>query len=101
MDRIIILNESQLIELKTEIVEAVLEGIKSLHGTLGTTQAQPEWVEGEEAMRILGYRSKTKMQELRNSGLIVFSKFGRKLKYSRQSLIDLIEKNKKVREYGR
>jgi len=102
MDRIIVIDEKNLNELKTEIAEAVIEGMKSLNGVINYNHSNSEWVNDAEAKEILGYRSKTKMQELRNSRAIVYSKFGRKIKYHRQSLIDYIEKNKKTKwnHYG-
>jgi hypothetical protein len=94
MDRIIILDENNLRELKSEIAEAVIIALKSMNGPLNTYQAPSEWVDGDEAKRILGYQ-KTKMQELRTTGAIVFTKYGRKIKYLRQSLLDFLDKNKR------
>ena len=99
MDRIIIMDEKYLMELKAEIAEAVIEALKSMNGPFNNNQSTPEWVDDIEAKKILGYRSKTKLQELRNSGAIVISRYGRKIKYLRQSLLDFLEKNKKVNNY--
>ena len=52
------------------------------------------WVTYKEAQELLPYRSKTKWQQLRDRGEIVFSQFGRKILYSRQSLIDYVKNNK-------
>jgi len=53
-----------------------------------------DWVTETQAMKILPYRSKTKWQELRDRGEVVFSQFGRKILYNKASLLDLIKKNK-------
>ena len=100
MDRIIVMDEKYLNELKSEIAEAVIEALKSMNGQFNNNQPTLEWVDDVEAKKILGYRSKTKMQELRNKGVIIFSRYGRKIKYLRQSLIDFLEKNKKINTYN-
>jgi len=101
MDRIIVMDEKFLSELKSEITAAVVTALKSLRDSNMNNQSLSEWVDGDEAKRILGYQ-KTKMQELRNAGEIVFSIYGRKIKYLRQSLYDFLERNKKSKNghYG-
>jgi hypothetical protein len=101
VDRIIVMDEKFLRELKSEITEAVITALKSIRDSNINNQSLSEWVDGDEAKRILGYQ-KTKMQELRNAGEIVFSIYGRKIRYLRQSLYDFMEKNKKSKNdrYG-
>ncbi len=53
-----------------------------------------QWVTADEAKIILGYRSKRKWQQLRDSGKIKYSKYGKILKYSKKSLYDYIENNR-------
>ena len=103
MDRIVIIDEKNLNVLKSEIAEAVVQALKTINGPYGNNQPISEWIDVDEAKKILGYRSKTKLQELRNAGAIIFSKYGRKIKYNRQSLYDFLEKNKKSNtyEYGK
>lgn len=59
--------------------------------------AQPhdeEWISTQEAMDLLGVRSKSKMQELRNTNAIKYSKFGHKLiRYSKPSLMVYLKRN--------
>ncbi len=53
-----------------------------------------DWISGEEARSLLGIKSKTKMQELRNRNAIVYSKHGRKLiVYSKSSILNFLKKN--------
>lgn len=103
MDRIVIIDEKNLNVLKSEIAEAVVQALKTINGPYGNNQPISEWIDVDEAKKILGYRSKTKLQELRDSGAIIFTKYGRKIKYNRQSLFDFLEKNKKsnINEYGK
>lgn len=72
--------------LKEAKVEALLE-------------ADPanDWLDPEEAKRLLGIRSKTRMQELRDQDLIRFTKHGRIIKYSKKSILAYLESN--VRKY--
>ena len=95
MDRIIIMDEKYLNELKNEIAEAVLEGLKTVNVISGNNQSNSEWVDDVEASHILGYK-RTKLQELRNQRAIVFSRYGRKIKYHRPSLYEFLEKHKKT-----
>ena len=95
------LEDQELSQFKDDIISGVVHAMKSFNIVPDRDHLDAEWVDQLEARKILGY-SKTKMQELRNSGAIVYSKFGRKIKYKRQSLIDFIEKNVKTKEdhYG-
>lgn len=52
------------------------------------------WLTLGEAKKILPYKSRTKWQELRDGGKIVFAQFGRKILYQRLSLESYIENNK-------
>ena len=96
MDRIFIIDENILEKLKTEIAESVIKALQSNCVLQNHPPPEPDWVDGPEAKHILGFRSKSKMQQLRDSGVIVYSKFGKKLKYQRQSLIEYIEINKRT-----
>jgi len=41
----------------------------------------------------LGFKGKSKMQQLRDSGELDFSQHGRIIKYSRKSVMDFLERN--------
>ena len=58
-------------------------------------QADPanDWLTTEEAKKLLGVKSKTKMQELRDYDEIKFTKCGRIIKYSKKSILDYLERN--------
>ena len=53
-----------------------------------------DWLTLSEAQVLLPYRSRTKWQKLRDTGTIIFSQFGRKILYSRNSIMEFIKKNK-------
>lgn len=56
-----------------------------------------DWMDFEEAKNLLGIKSKTRMQELRDQDLIKFTKHGRIIKYSKKSILEYLEGN--VRKY--
>lgn len=58
------------------------------------TKEGDDWISTEEAKTLLGVKSKSKMQELRDHNKILFSKHGKKLiKYSKASILDYLKKN--------
>ncbi len=55
-----------------------------------------KWVQGDEAMSILGIKSKTTLQKLRDEGEIKFSQPNRRIiLYDRDSLEAYLERNAK------
>ena len=53
---------------------------------------EAEWVESEEAMKILGVSIGT-LQNLRNNGTVPYTKLGGKLKYKKSDLLNILEKD--------
>jgi len=96
----ITIDDEFLEEIKDEIATKVVELLKGLNQSEGNSSFNMDWIDEIQAKAILGYRSKTKMQELRSSRSIEYAKYGRKIKYLRQSLIDFLEKNKKTNTYN-
>lgn len=66
--------------------------IAEMRGDIISSKAS-EWITEAEAMNILHYKSKKKYQQLRDEGKVKFTKIGRKILYSRESINDLIDKN--------
>jgi len=52
-----------------------------------------EWVDRNEAKKLLGIRSDTILQELRDKGEIRFSKMGKIIMYDKSSIGDLLNGN--------
>jgi hypothetical protein len=90
MDVIIIESEAywRLVEQQTEFILAKLK-----QNQKEDNSKQKDWITLSEAQRILPYKSRTKWQELRDRGEIVFAKFGRKILY-RKSSIEIYIQNK-------
>lgn len=65
--------------------QLVLEFRKMLMEAIAEVK-QEEWLSPEDAKQLLGIKSKSKLQQLRDSGEILFSQHGRTIKYSRQSI---------------
>jgi hypothetical protein len=55
---------------------------------------QSDWLTIQDARKLLPFKSKTSWQKLRDHGEIEFSQFGRKIMYSRKSIISYLTKNK-------
>lgn len=54
---------------------------------------QKEWLSTEEAKNLLGFKSKSKLQKLRDNGDIIFSQHGRIIRYSRKSILAFLDNN--------
>ncbi len=72
-----------------KLIEVVVERLKEKPGN-----ADDKWITDEEAKRMLGIKSKTTMQNLRNEGKIRFSQPQRKIiLYDRESILSFLENN--------
>lgn len=78
-------------ELKNQIEESMANALEQLAGG-------DVWLPPDEAKAILGIKSKSKMQQLRDTDQIVFSQHGRNIMYHRPSLIQLLEKHRNISE---
>ncbi|HPE74760.1 MAG TPA: helix-turn-helix domain-containing protein [Draconibacterium sp.] len=71
------------------LVEQVVERIKEKNNI-----TQDKWIDGETAMKLLGIKSKTTLQNLRDNGKIRFTQPKRKIiLYDRDSIMDYLDKN--------
>lgn len=73
------------------LVEEVVERVKKERG-----ETEDRWVRTEDAMTLLGIKSKSTLQKLRDEGKIRFSQPYRKIiLYDRHSILEFIDKNAK------
>ena len=86
--------ESQAFYRLLELAIAHINGRSTTVTKNNEEKTNAEWLTLKEAMKILPYRSRTKWQDLRDRGEIMFSQFGRKILYSQKSLLEYIKKNK-------
>ena len=84
--KVIVFEEQAYYKLVDEMKKAVKDAAKEF-------KTEKEWLSAEEAKNLLGFRSKSKMQQLRDSGEIVFSQHGRTIKYSRKSILEFLDTN--------
>ncbi len=54
---------------------------------------ESDWINEEDAKKILPYKSKKKWAQLRKSGVIRFMQVGRKISYSKKSIMDFMSKH--------
>jgi hypothetical protein len=96
MDQLYLIKQQDLDTLKNGITDSIVHAIKGMLGNFSQSNSIDGWVDDLEARKILGYKSKTKLQELRNHREIAFAKFGRKIRYQRSSLLNFLERHKKA-----
>ncbi len=80
---------------REEMDEKFRQLSEQIRGTVGI--GAQDWISINEAKKILGYESKKKWKNLRDSGQVDFAQFGRAYKYYRPSLIRLIENNSTIK----
>lgn len=74
-----------------QLLEQAVERLKQVQNI-----KEDRWVPTEEAMRLLGIKSKTTLQDLRNKGKIRYSQQGRRIiLYDRNSIMDHLDANAK------
>ena len=77
-------------DLFEEFKQVLIEGKKE---TLAQLAMESDWISTEEAKKLLGIKSKSKMQQLRDYGEIVFTKPGKIILYSKKSIITYLNKH--------
>jgi DNA replication initiation complex subunit (GINS family) len=87
-------NSMQVICLEEEafyaLVEQVVARLKDKY------EEKEKWVSDVEAMKLLNIKSKTTLQDYRNTGKIRYSQSGKKIiVYDRESILKYLEKNAK------
>jgi uncharacterized NAD(P)/FAD-binding protein YdhS len=88
MDVIVISSEAYrmlLAEMKKTVRETVHE----------VAHPKSDWIAEKEAMSLLGVKSKTTLQNLRDSQEFKFSKHGRIIRYSYKSILEFLDRNSK------
>jgi len=85
---VIVFEKEAYWKMQTELMNMFHNALKE------ATKPADDWISTEEAKTLLGVKSKSKMQELRDHDAIKFSKHGKKLiMYSKQSILNYLQKN--------
>jgi uncharacterized NAD(P)/FAD-binding protein YdhS len=88
MDVIVLSSEAYKMML-AEIKKTVRETVKEV------AHPKSDWIGEKEAMDLLGVKSKTTLQNLRDSQEFKFSRHGRIIRYSNKSILEFLERNSK------
>ena len=80
-------------KLLAENHKAISKEVKKALEKALAAKSENDWISGQDAKQLLGVKSKTKMQQLRDNQKIVFSQHGRTIMYSKKSILDFINKN--------
>ena len=91
---IVVFQKEAYYKMVGELISMFEDSIRKIHDEAGKNSTAVDWIELDEAKRLLGLKSKTVMQRLRSNGDIVFTKYGKKIKYSRKSIMEYLNKNK-------
>ncbi len=90
---LIVFEKEAYYKMLSEIMYMVKTSIKEAKEQIHNEKENSDWIDDAEAKKLLNVKSKTKMQQLRTNGEIVYTKYGRKIKYSKKSILDLLNKN--------
>ncbi|MDC6465066.1 helix-turn-helix domain-containing protein [bacterium] len=61
-------------------------------GVVKNQEKEKEWLDANEAKQLLGIKSTSKLQKLRNNGDILISQHGRIIKYSTKSIKEYLKR---------
>lgn len=80
------LQKEMLQMVRTAIREAKEEAMRNMDPAY-------DWLDADEAKKLLGIKGKTKLQELRDFDEIVYSKAGKVIRYSKTSILEYLNRN--------
>lgn len=90
---VIVFEKDAYYKMLSEMMGAIKKTFKEAQQEALKEKNEIDWIDDLEAKELLNVRSKTRMQQLRSNGEIIFTKYGRKIKYSRKSIMDYLNKN--------
>ncbi|MBP2831243.1 helix-turn-helix domain-containing protein [Aquimarina sp. U1-2] len=92
----VIVFESEAYEkMHREMISMMKKAIKEAwEEAMEKSDPANDWISSEEARKLLGIRSKTKMQELRDLDEIIYTKpkDGRIIRYSKRSILEYLNR---------
>jgi hypothetical protein len=91
---LIVFEKEAYYKMLNEVKSMVRASIKEVHDEAEKKRTEPDWIDVNEAKKLLGLKSKTVLQRLRSEGLIVYTKCGKLIQYSRKSIMEYLESNK-------
>ena len=80
--------------LRKELLQEMYVIVKNAREeALRNADPATDWISPQQAHLLLGIKSKTTMQELRDLEQITYSIAGRRIKYSKKSILAYLERN--------
>jgi len=86
--KVIVFEEDSFYQLIDELTIRTIRNVEKRY-------TEKEWINEIEAKELLGIKSKSKLQQLRDHLNIEFSQFGKIIRYSKSSILDFLESNRK------
>lgn len=94
MMEIIVFEKESYYQMQQELVVMIKQAIREAkEEALANADPANDWLSAEEAKKLLGIKSKTKLQELRDIEAITFTKHGRIIRYSKKSILEYLDRN--------
>ncbi len=91
---IIVLESEAYKNLQKEMMQIVRTTIREAkEEALLNMDPANDWLSADEAKKLLGIKSKTKLQELRDFDEIMYSKAGKVIRYSKKSILKYLDRN--------
>ncbi len=91
---IIVLESEAYTKLQKEMMQMLRTTVREAkEEALANMDPANDWLSTQEAKKLLGIKSKTKMQELRDYDEIVYSKAGKIIKYSKKSILAYLDRH--------
>ncbi|XOV68611.1 MAG: hypothetical protein ACFHU9_05410 [Fluviicola sp.] len=85
---VIVFEKESFYKLIDELTIRIIEDVER-------RKKEQEWIDEEDAKALLGIKSKSKLQQLRDNLKIEFSQFGKVIRYSRSSILNFLEFHRK------
>lgn len=91
---VIVFEKETYYQMHRELIGMVKQAIREAkEEALANADPANDWLSTEDAKKLLGIRSKTKLQELRDIEAIRFTKHGRIIRYSKKSILEYLDRN--------
>lgn len=89
---VIVIDSMAFEKLKQELFEFISQKMEEREHLLGIMNREYDWVDVKTAMQLLNVK-RTKLQQLKNDGMIHFSQIKKKLLFSRKSIEAYLRKH--------
>ncbi|NOQ75650.1 MAG: DNA-binding protein [Crocinitomix sp.] len=84
---VIVFEKESFYKLIDELTNRIIKSVERNY-------KEEEWINDVQAKKILGIKSKAKLQQLRDDLKIEFSQFGKIIRYSKSSILQFLENNR-------